>query len=448
MKQAKTRGAMRRMALPRRAWVGLVACSVALSMMPAVSGADDLEDQQASLQQQIGASDSDVYASDAKLQDAEKTLSASQQQLADAQAGLARAEADRDAAARSDDDAARALKDAEAALVKAQDDAAKARADVDAQKRKVGTDVRHTTQQNSGLVTIGIFVNNLSTGDMSNRIQWTDQAFRAQQYELDRLQDVEQRLEQAEQAMKDAEAAAQRDRQAAADALNSRASTEQAAQDAKAKVDALVSKNAADKSAAEQALADAQARNADLKAQSNAVAQRIKDRNAAAAAAAQAAQQADAAAAQAAAAGNSIATSTSSVLADPVPGAPITDTYHTRINPVLGYTEFHDGLDLGAGCNAPMYAAAAGTVADVLTPGQSGGYGNRLVIDHGLVNGVYLSTGYNHASSYVVSAGQHVDKGQLIGYVGTTGLSTGCHLHFHVYVNGATDDPQNWITVA
>ena len=76
MKQAKTRGAMRRMALPRRAWVGLVACSVALSMMPAVSGADDLEDQQASLQQQIGASDSDVYASDAKLQDAEKTLSA------------------------------------------------------------------------------------------------------------------------------------------------------------------------------------------------------------------------------------------------------------------------------------------------------------------------------------------------------------------------------------
>ncbi|MFC2689869.1 MAG: hypothetical protein ACFN1H_07165, partial [Propionibacterium freudenreichii] len=201
MKQAKTRGAMRRMALPRRAWVGLVACSVALSMMPAVSGADDLEDQQASLQQQIGASDSDVYASDAKLQDAEKTLSASQQQLADAQAGLARAEADRDAAARSDDDAARALKDAEAALVKAQDDAAKARADVDAQKRKVGTDVRHTTQQNSGLVTIGIFVNNLSTGDMSNRIQWTDQAFRAQQYELDRLQDVEQRLEQAEQAM-------------------------------------------------------------------------------------------------------------------------------------------------------------------------------------------------------------------------------------------------------
>ena len=428
-----------------RTLIGIVACSMALAALPGAARADDLENQQAALQRQIGASDSEVNASDATLQGAEQTLADSQQQLADAQATLAKAQADRDAAAKSDEDAAKALADAEAALATAKAEAAKAQADVDAQKRKVGADVRQTTQQNSGLVAIGVFVNNLSTGDMSNRIQWTDQAFRAQQYQLDQLKSVQSKLDQAEQAMAAAEQKAQQDRQAAADALTSKASTQQAADEALAKVNTLVAQNAANKSAAEQALADAQARNADLKAQSNAVAQRIRGRNASAAAAAEAAS---AASARAAAAGNSIATSTSSVLADPVPGAPITDTYHTRINPVLGYTEFHDGLDLGASCNAPMYAAAAGTVAEVLTPGQSGGYGNRMVIDHGLINGVYLSTGYNHASSYVVSAGQRVQKGQLIGYVGTTGLSTGCHLHFHVYVNGATDDPQNWITVA
>ena len=135
------------------------------------------------------------------------------------------------------------------------------------------------------------------------------------------------------------------------------------------------------------------------------------------------------------------------MLTDPVPGAPETSPYGYRINPVLGTSELHDGVDLGGACGAPMYAAGAGTVAQILTPNQSGGYGNRLVIDHGLVNGVYLSTGYNHAQSYVVSVGQQVSQGQLIGYVGTTGLSTGCHLHFHVYVNGKTVDPLTWITL-
>lgn len=426
---------------------GLVACSIAFSSMVLSARADDLDDQQTQLDQQIGASDSDVAAFDGKLQQATQTLAESKQSLADAQVALAKAQADRAAASKSDADAEQALKDAETALEKAKADAAKARDDVDKQRHKVGADVRQSVQQNTDLVAMGILVTNFSTRDVSNQIQWTDRAFRAQKYELDQLQIAEQKRDQAEQIMKAAEEAAKKDRQTAADALAAMTNTEKAVGEAEAKVNELVAKNAADKTAAEQALADAQAHNADLRAQSEAVAQRIRERNEAAAAAAAAAQAAEAAAAQQAAAGNSIASSTDAVLIDPVPGAPITDTYHTRINPVLGYTEFHDGLDLGAGCGAPIYAAAAGTVAEVLSPGQSGGYGNRMVIDHGLINGVYLSTGYNHATSYVVGAGQHVERGQLIGYIGTTGLSTGCHLHFHVYVNGATDDPQNWITV-
>ena len=63
------------------------------------------------------------------------------------------------------------------------------------------------------------------------------------------------------------------------------------------------------------------------------------------------------------------------------------------------------------------------------------------MIDHGSINGRYITTGYNHATRYTVSVGQRVTKGQVIGYAGTTGLSTGCHLHLMVWVNGSLTNP-------
>ena len=71
------------------------------------------------------------------------------------------------------------------------------------------------------------------------------------------------------------------------------------------------------------------------------------------------------------------------------------------------------------------------------------GYGNRLMIDHGSKGGTYVTTGYNHATSYVVSVGDHVSQGQIIGYVGTTGYSTGCHLHLMVWENGSVTNPMS-----
>jgi murein DD-endopeptidase MepM/ murein hydrolase activator NlpD len=64
------------------------------------------------------------------------------------------------------------------------------------------------------------------------------------------------------------------------------------------------------------------------------------------------------------------------------------------------------------------------------------------MVDHGFVNGNALSTSYNHLTSFAVGAGQHVDAGQLVGYAGNTGTSAACHLHFEVYVNGATTNPR------
>ncbi|HRA76819.1 MAG TPA: M23 family metallopeptidase, partial [Propionicimonas sp.] len=73
------------------------------------------------------------------------------------------------------------------------------------------------------------------------------------------------------------------------------------------------------------------------------------------------------------------------------------------------------------------------------------GFGNYTIISYGRRNGVYLSSGYAHQSKVVVHAGQKVKQGQVVGYVGTTGLSTGCHLHLQIYRNGIRVNPMNYL---
>jgi murein DD-endopeptidase MepM/ murein hydrolase activator NlpD len=98
----------------------------------------------------------------------------------------------------------------------------------------------------------------------------------------------------------------------------------------------------------------------------------------------------------------------------------------------------HEGLDIAASYGAPISAASSGTV---IYAGWMGGYGNLVVIDHG--GG--LATAYGHQSSIAVSSGSQVSQGQTIGYVGSTGHSTGPHLHFEVRVNGAAVDPMGYL---
>ena len=99
----------------------------------------------------------------------------------------------------------------------------------------------------------------------------------------------------------------------------------------------------------------------------------------------------------------------------------------------------HEGIDIGAATGTPIYAAAGGTV---IYAGWESGYGNLTVIDHG--NG--LATAYGHQSQIAVSNGQTVSRGQLTGYVGSTGHSTGPHLHFEVRVNGTPVNPLSYLS--
>uniref|UniRef100_UPI0011AFFC8A M23 family metallopeptidase n=1 Tax=Cryobacterium sp. Y57 TaxID=2048287 RepID=UPI0011AFFC8A len=125
--------------------------------------------------------------------------------------------------------------------------------------------------------------------------------------------------------------------------------------------------------------------------------------------------------------------------ANPVQGA-ITDDFGPRpIRPLPGVGAFHYGTDIGASCRAPVFAATSGIVR---AAGSVGSYGNWILIDHG--EGV--QTGYAHLASgdTLVAAGDLVTAGQQIGSVGSTGLSTGCHSHVEVRVDGVRIDPQSF----
>jgi murein DD-endopeptidase MepM/ murein hydrolase activator NlpD len=123
----------------------------------------------------------------------------------------------------------------------------------------------------------------------------------------------------------------------------------------------------------------------------------------------------------------------SSLLAAPVAGN-ITSWFGMRHHPILGYTRMHAGVDFGAAYGSPIYAVSDGVVEYA---GWHGGHGNYVRLAHG--GGI--DTGYGHMSRIAVGEGTHVARGQVIGYVGSTGLSTGPHLHYELFRGGQAVDP-------
>ena len=124
-------------------------------------------------------------------------------------------------------------------------------------------------------------------------------------------------------------------------------------------------------------------------------------------------------------------------LAWPVSG-PVTSPFGWRIHPIFHVRKFHTGIDIGVGYGTPIRAADGGRV---IYASWMSGYGNTIIIDHG----GSISTLYAHQSSLVVGSGGLVSKGQVIGFVGSTGYSTGPHLHFEVRVNGNPVNPLGYL---
>lgn len=130
--------------------------------------------------------------------------------------------------------------------------------------------------------------------------------------------------------------------------------------------------------------------------------------------------------------------STSGLLDRPVKSNRITSPFGHRNNPTGAGTMIHGGTDYGVQCGTEVYAAASGKVT---VAGWAGHSGNRVMIDHG--DG--LETGYSHNTKVLVNVGDEVKRGDLIALSGTTGNSTGCHVHFDVIVDGQFKDPAGWL---
>lgn len=427
-----------------RPLIAALALSLTVSLgTPA--GADDLKDKRDSVRKAIVSSKSDVSESKGEVSKAIAKLATAQAALAKAQRNLAAAD---DAVAEAkalDAEIGRRLAEAQRKLALAKKAVAKAKAEVEAQLRLMGQAARESYQQQTDLVGLTVVFDSADTGDLSQRLQWSTTIFDATSAQMARLRALQAKLEAAEKAQAAIEKQIAADK-AEAEANLARMKVLQAkAAQARNVVAGSVEKLAKARKAAESDLAAERAEYAKLQAQEASISAQIKRRAEIARKKAAAAEAKRRAAAKKAGKKYTPAKSSSGVngrgFIRPVnasPGSPFGLRYH----PILHIWRMHRGTDFGAACGQPLYAANSGRVASAY---WQGGFGNYTVIDHGLINGRYVSTGYAHQSRIVVRTGQRVKRGQLIGYVGTTGLSTGCHLHLQVYVNGGVVNPLSYI---
>jgi murein DD-endopeptidase MepM/ murein hydrolase activator NlpD len=372
----------------------------------------------------------------ASLKNAYLALQRTQAAIPVAQAALDKATAAQQRADQYNDQMAVELQVAQANEARAVDDLAKTRTAVTDSRTRVA---RFASQlyQDQGMGQLSVALSATSPEDFANRIAMTDTVMDVQHQELGRLA-----TSQAAATAQEAHLTALRvQTQAAKDAAEKALAKAQAAQAAAAKaktdLDALAVRQKAQSAALEtQKAAEKKKLAAAEKEQA-----RLQKVLVARAKAAKAAAARRAAALRKAHKKVPTGPMTSHGFLSRPSGGWISSEFGMRYHPILHYWRLHAGRDFAADCGTPIRAAASGTI---ISAGWAGGYGRRTEIDHGIIRGVDLVTAYNHMSRFAVTGG-HVSRGQVIGYVGTTGESTGCHLHFETYEDGIPKDPRRWL---
>lgn len=466
---------------PWRRWATLfVATTASVGLIAPVAGADTLSDLRANAQanaSQQDAARNAINDSRNNVDSATQRLMDSQAQLATAQAVLADISVQLQAARENDARIAADLTLAREELERAKQRVAGAEADVTAQLELIGSAARESFQQQTDLRGLTVVFGSESPAELSQRLQWNTTVFDTQAAEKSRLDQVLAELEAARQAQAEIEARIAADKAESERSVAHVADLERRAERQAGAVATLVATNAQARAEAQVELdtdeanyrtlqaadqdtqrlikqemdrlaAEEQAR-LQREAAERARAKELADQQARANAAAVESVRAEAAAVKAPAARAPAAKAPASSAATSAWGfiRPVNAKYGSpfgqRFHPILKYWRAHNGVDMGAATGTPIYAAQSGTV---LQAGVNGGFGQYTLISHGrLVDGKVTTTGYAHQSRIVVKAGQKVSRGQLIGYVGNTGLSTTPHLHFELRLNGTPVNPVRYV---
>src|SRR5699024_1317398 len=138
---------------------------------------------------------------------------------------------------------------------------------------------------------------------------------------------------------------------------------------------------------------------------------------------------------------SSSASSSDGGWASPV-GGRLNSNFGWRVHPIWGTRKLHAGVDYPVGCGTPVGATQSGRVIDRT---WNSGAGNKIILSHGIHNGKLMTSSYHRLEGFAVPVGATVSAGQPVGHVGTTGSSTGCHLHFEVHEDGNAVDPTNYL---
>lgn len=292
--------------------------------------------------------------------------------------------------------------------------------EVDVAREKL-SDLVVLSYQRSGLILVNSVVNATDPFEAAERMSYVERLADRQDNALDEVVRLRQDARIAENAAEDAREAAEEAEAAALDALHAAEIEADNAEIAEADLIELIDIQTEALAIAESERDDSLAQYEDIKAESERIKRALQD------------------AADDSGSGGDNGSSGSSpgTLLMPVAGWKSSD-YGNRYDPYYHVWQFHAGVDFAAGGGTPIYAAESG---EVVYSGWNGGYGNYTCIYHG--GG--LSTCYAHQSSISVSYGQWVERGQRIGTVGTTGASTGDHLHFEVRMNGNPVQPLGWL---
>lgn len=428
-----------------QAYVAGGAALLSLAIVPMAS-AEDLEHKREALERDVGAAEQELDQSSAQLAAAMRRLEAARDRLRKADTDLARARG-QVVAAQALDDQMRARLDAAVTTLRA----ARARLAV-SRSRIVGQEdrlraaaVQSYQSGDPGLLALSMVLTSQDPAELTTRLSGVRSVLDKAESALARLQAANTLLSVHEDEVAAAKARVAREREAAADNLERKRLLEAEAERAEARVEALVDDRAEARDGAARARAKDLAELRALEKERARVSELLRRQAERARRRAEQARR-DAERVQREARQRSSPrihrpSGRTDALLQPVYGY-VSSPYGMRFHPVYKRWSLHDGTDIAAACGTPIRAAANGRV---IARYYNESYGNRVIITHGFARGVALATSYNHMSGYSTYVGERVERGDVIGYVGTTGASTGCHLHFMTFEDGETVDPMGWL---